>query len=383
MKNKLRKYLLFVFVIILPICVGMQSFLHKPKVYDWGDYRNLTTQVNTSTLFSKENNVEDFLRDQLFFGNVATSIDRNFQYIFRGKIRNQVIIGKDQQLYLGNEYGEIVDNIRGTWATDKDASKNVRENVRKLNAVSQNLAKEGREFILIVAPSKESVYREELPTWYTRKSKSVADYFKTEAKFELIDLRPPLRNAKLDGVKVFYTNGTHWNHLGAYLGMKYLHESNPNVFINSLTPISEFRKLNENPKNVQLSRNLGQEFPGFDPETRLWQMMKLSPLRDNVRETDFVYQNLNPKWSLCSKLSTADFSTCRKNVALPTAVIFHDSFAEYAQQFLSEYFSKGRYVWGVGVNSRMIKESSPDLVVLMVIERALLAPLGISDDLLR
>jgi len=381
MKPKFKEWIFLFFIILFPLVLGVQTTLHEPRVYDWGDYRDLTIRVDVSSLFSKDNNVEEFLRDQLPLRDMATSLDRNLQYALRGKIRNQVIIGKKRQLYLGNDYGMIEDNIRGTWIANEELRKNVSENVEKLNRVSGTLAKSGKEFVLIIAPSKESVYKEELPSWYTSKGASVADFYKSNANFKLIDLRPPLRSAKLDGKKVFYTNGTHWNHLGAYIGVKFLHDADKDLFKIPLSPISAFRKLNETPINVQLSRNLGPEFPGFGPETRLWQMMKLSPLRRGVVETDFVYQNLSSKWSLCSKVSAADFTTCRDNDLLPTAVVFRDSFAEYAQQYLSEYFSKVRYIVGIGIDSRMLRESDPDIVVLMLIERALLAPLGISDDL--
>jgi len=382
MKYKFQEWIIFIFLILLPVSIGIQTIRQEPRVFDLGDYRNLTIQVDVSSLFSKDNNVEQFLRDQLPLRDIATSMDRNLQYAFRGKIRNQVVIGKDQQLYLGNEYGMVEENFRGTWTSNIESRENVSENVDKLNRVSETLAKSGKEFVLIIAPSKESVYKEELPNWYTSKGASVADFYQSKANFKLIDLRPPLRSAKLDGKKVFYTNGTHWNHLGAYIGARFLHDADKELFKVPLSPISTFKKLNETPSNVQLSRNLGQDFPGFGPETRLWQMMKLSPLRRNAIETDFVYQSFSPKWWLCSKVSPADFTTCRKNDLLPTAVIFRDSFAEYAQQYLSEYFSKVRYVWGIGVNSKIVNENDPDIVILMVIERALLAPLGISDDLL-
>jgi hypothetical protein len=382
MKHKIEEWILLIFLILLPLSLGIQTIRLEPRVFDQSDYRDLTTKVDMTSLFSKDNNVEEYLRDQLPLRNIATSLDRNLQYIFRGKIQNQVIVGKDQQLYLGNEYGMIEENIRGTWILNKESRKSVNENVAKLNKVSETLSKNGKEFILIIAPSKESVYKEELPNWYTSKGPSVADFYRSKAKFKLIDLRSPLRSAKLDGKKVFYTNGTHWNHLGAYIGARFLHEADKELFKVPLSPISAFRKLNETPNNVQLSRNLGDDFPGFGPETRLWQMMKLSPLRRNVTETDIVYQRLTPKWSLCSIVSPADFTTCRENELLPTAVVFRDSFAEYAQQYLSEYFSKVRYVWGMGINSKMVNENDPEIVVLMIMERALLAPIGISDDLL-
>ena len=382
MSFRISEWLLFAVVVAAPLSLGFQTFFQEPRVYDGRDYRDLTTHVDTSKLFSKDNNIEQFLRDQLALGDISTSIDRNIQYYFRGKIQNQVILGKEQQLYLGNQYGMIEDNIRGTWTSNKQSLRSVRENVDQLNKVSENLAKLGKEFVLIVAPSKESVYQEELPNWYSKKGNSVADFYNLNAKFKLIDLRPPLRAAKLEGKKVFYTNGTHWNHLGAYIGMKSLHVSDKELFRTSITPLSRFRKLNENARNVQVSRNLGEEFPGFGPEIRLWEMMKLSPLRENIKEVDYVFQNLDPKWSLCKVLSTADFTTCRKVDSLPSAVVFRDSFAEYAQQYLSEYFSSARFVVGIGIDSRMVRENNPDIVILMLLERTLIAPMGISEDLL-
>ena len=78
----------------------------------------------------------------------------------------------------------------------------------------------GAKYVFVVAPNKESIYPEHLPSWIgprvgpTRLDQLMA-HMKSAPEVTVIDLRTTLRDAKSESV-VYYKADTHWNTRGAY-----------------------------------------------------------------------------------------------------------------------------------------------------------------------
>lgn len=85
----------------------------------------------------------------------------------------------------------------------------------------------GKEYILMLTPSKAGIYSEYLPmsdevVSYTPVD-MVADYLKEHTDVVVYNSKPDLLNAKSEG-QLFYKTDTHWTELGSYCAYKGLYE---------------------------------------------------------------------------------------------------------------------------------------------------------------
>ncbi len=133
----------------------------------------------------------------------------------------QVIIGREGWLYLGDKYGETVSvGRRGQTASEIAIG-------QKIGAVAMEweawLTDHGvKLYRVMIAPNKESIYPEHLPVWAKPVLPSATDaLIAGTGSLRYVDLRPPLQAAKpmhLD--PVYYKTDTHWNFLGAGIAFR-------------------------------------------------------------------------------------------------------------------------------------------------------------------
>ncbi|MBP5945329.1 MULTISPECIES: alginate O-acetyltransferase AlgX-related protein [Pseudomonas] len=133
----------------------------------------------------------------------------------------QVIIGKDDWLYLGDMYHETLSNNRRT-ATDSDIvlAKRIAAATKNWNSF---LADRGvKVFRIMIGPDKGSIYPEHLPSWAKTASFNPTDALLAEAEpGTFIDLRPTLLAAKKTHPEnLYFKTDTHWNALGAGLAFR-------------------------------------------------------------------------------------------------------------------------------------------------------------------
>ncbi|WP_191832913.1 alginate O-acetyltransferase AlgX-related protein [Pseudomonas fluorescens] len=129
---------------------------------------------------------------------------------------DQVIVGKDNWLYLGDMYKNTLSDDRRT-ATDSDVA-----TAKQMAAATRNweayLAGKGvKVFRIMIGPNKGSIYPEHMPNWAKPASLNPTDALLAEAgQGSFIDLRPPLLAAKdAHRETLYFKTDTHWNALGA------------------------------------------------------------------------------------------------------------------------------------------------------------------------
>jgi hypothetical protein len=134
----------------------------------------------------------------------------------------QVIIGRDDWLYLGDGYERTLSVDRRTpteaeiaLAKRIGAATKAWERYLKNNGVQL--------FRIMVAPNKGSIYPEYLPLWARPVSPNVTDALLAEVgRGNYIDLRGSLIAAKADNPEaLYYKTDTHWNSLGAGLAFRF------------------------------------------------------------------------------------------------------------------------------------------------------------------
>ncbi|MFI8222904.1 DHHW family protein [Pseudomonas sp. NPDC085632] len=133
----------------------------------------------------------------------------------------QVVIGKDDWLYLGDKYHETLSNNRRA-PTDSDIviAKRIVAATKSWNSY---LADRGvKAFRIMIGPDKSSIYPEHLPAWAIPAPFNPTDALLAEAEpGRFIDLRPTLLAAKkTHSEDLYFRTDTHWNALGAGLAFQ-------------------------------------------------------------------------------------------------------------------------------------------------------------------
>lgn len=134
---------------------------------------------------------------------------------------NQVIIGKSDWLYLGDQYANTLTVMRrGALLEDAEA-------IRKIGFASDLWrqwlqTKAVKLFRVMVVPDKTSIYPEFLPGWAQPAVPSVTDRLFAKVDQDIfIDARPALRSAKTQlSQPLYYLTDTHWNSLGAWVAYR-------------------------------------------------------------------------------------------------------------------------------------------------------------------
>src|SRR5215212_6670217 len=150
-----------------------------------------------------------------------------------------------------------------------------------LDALSANYAERGITLLVIVPPSKNSIYPERVPPAVSilgteSRFNQLVIYLQEHGRTQLIDLRPALKQAKSEH-QIYYATDTHWNDYGVYIAysalMTELQKKYPNL---ALHPVSDFKIVEQEPELLDLSRNIGitllreskiQFLPQFDSHT--------------------------------------------------------------------------------------------------------------------
>jgi hypothetical protein len=195
-----------------------------------------------------------------------------------------------------------------------------------LESIQADLAQQGVHFLVVIAPNKESIYPEFVPSSVQRMDRETRlDVWQEGMQgspVQVLDLRPAMLAGKNE-TQVYYRTDTHWNTYGAYLAylemLKTLQADFPQM--QPLT-LSQFDRVEQ-----QVSGDLAR-------------MLFTRPL---IKETSL---ELLPRQRWQAQSASLDDNTMLTEIPgsdLPRAVVFRDSFFNSLTQYVSENFSRVVY----------------------------------------
>jgi hypothetical protein len=217
------------------------------------------------------------------------------------------------------------------------------------------LADRGIAYLLVLVPDKHMVYPEHLP-WNVRRAaestraRQLVEHLRTHSELPVLDLLPPLRAAKSEE-RLYNWTGTHWNEYGAWVA----HREIAQQLGAAPASIDEFvveRRQERARRFLQLLRirgDLSEEYIALRPR---------SPRQARQESGGARSEN----WRRRIPLSSIVMET--GNAALPSAVVFHDSFVTVAlEPFLSELFERVHYRWTYDFDPQLVESERPDIVI--------------------
>lgn len=142
-------------------------------------------------------------------------------YLFGTAENNKSVLGNDNWLFFKDDYS--IEDYQGTI---KYSDEQILGLVNQIVAVDEYYKSLGKEFILFIAPNKESIYGENLPSKYSQyedctRADQVYDYLINNTDVKVVSPKEELRKLK-DEYQLYYKYDTHWNDIGAYISTNYL-----------------------------------------------------------------------------------------------------------------------------------------------------------------
>jgi len=283
-------------------------------------------------------------------------------FLFHTSSSREVLLGKNHWLFFANKPSQTYYRHTSLFdAADLISWRTMLERRRDW------LAAQGMHFIFVIAPNKETIY----PEWVPSRINQVQDasrldqlvqYMKQNSNVEIVDLRDALRAEK--SVRELYLSGdTHWNQYGAFIGyqeiMKRVTAIYPQIKPLKLSDYS----IHNIPHQPDLAGMLGLQEQFTAP-------MPIFALRNGqmalVAEPGISPPGMPP--------SSQSFVLTMQDPSLPTAVVFRDSFSVALAPLLGQHFRRAVFLWQDDFDASIILKEKPNLVIQELVERQLMKP---------
>ena len=334
--------------------------------------------LNIVFFFTISSEKQDFNTKQLFSTDNIERIVNYYNYMYRhiSLNKDKVIVGKDNFLFLGNKYDDVINKTEGKHPYTKQQ---IEYFSKKLKILQTWYTKKGIEFIIVIAPNKHTIYQDKLPTWIETKKRTITDDMVISAKnhhIHLLDLRETLKT-KIADKPLYFLTDTHWNNYGASIAyeetIKYINK----VYNKNYTSIP-YKLKRVNYKSGDLAS-----------------FLKIKPFLGNHFEKNYLYifQNKNPicygkvdknrtlhtchvEENITYDIHKTDYYTSNAQAKNKQKVLFlGDSYISANDSLYNQTF---KTIWKFHYNhihgeilSEYIHKNTPDIVIYQVIERNL------------
>jgi alginate O-acetyltransferase complex protein AlgJ len=274
------------------------------------------------------------------------------QALFGG--RSDVMLGKDGWLYFDENHMQLAEHYLGIL----QFSPQELLNLKKIHENRRDwLAQRGIQYMFIIAPDKQSIYPEYLPSWlkpmrHHTKLDQFVDYMRAHSSVTVLDLRPALRDAK-QIAPTYYQTDSHWNSFGGFVVCEEIIKHLPQTTSQAgRLSLASFELKKEKLERGDLMILLGVY--GSEDDLVLVPKTSLPPMVKTV---------LDPT----SVVPTCFTSNAR---AAGTCIVFRDSFGPALMPFLGYHFKTVGYFWSPGgFDPQTIEETKPDIVISEIVER--------------
>lgn len=234
-------------------------------------------------------------------------------------------------------------------------------------AIQSSLQEQGIDYVLVLLPSKASIYPEYIKGGNYQVGTTLIDqvttYMQENTTIPVINVKPPLIDAKNEQ-DVYFRTDTHWNHTGAYIAYKTIIEKLNNFEMIKSQPISHTAEPATH--NGDLSVMMG--YPGLIPPEPFEATIIQNPHASLVSDSEKVIQITK---LLAAKEIKGEYIFYSNPSAQKSALILGDSFfiAWKIPDLFAENFAEMNFILTHIVSNDIIQAINPDIVILERTER--------------
>lgn len=271
---------------------------------------------------------------------------------------DRLCVGREGWLFFTGD-----DSVRAWRGVLQLSAAHIADWSAQIEARAAYFATQGIEYRLVIAPNKESIYREYLPEHEAQLGPTPLDQLlaglSPQARAAVLDLRPALLEEKAQdraelGDYVYNPLGTHWTERGAWRAAQAIDARVPGPESWSLE-----RELEDPGDSWAINLGLTQS---------LCQAVWRCVLRDpRATRTSAIDRHL---------YLTREAHYVQPTSALPRTLLVSDSFGPHVHSFLAEACSELHFRWRLSFPMEALLEAPPMRVVELYSERRVLTPLS-------
>jgi alginate O-acetyltransferase complex protein AlgJ len=344
-RNQLDRLFSFLFFICIASPALLTVFDLKQPTGPLNENRTLASFPRFSTaansLYVYSADLRGYFRDNFALRTAMIRLNTLIRLQFLHVTSNRkVILGNDGWLFYAGDYS--IDNFT---RTSQFSQKELDRWVDELHDQALWLAKRHAKFIYVIAPSKETIYPEHMPSYLARSDRpsrfdQLSARLRNDSSILFVDLRPALIAAKFEE-RLYHLTDTHWNQRGAFVAYKTIIEAAATAFPN-LKPLQR--------KDFRPTTRVG-----FSGDLAL--MLGL----DNLNEEDLLLEPL-------PDMESSAFDDRAKSL---NVMIVGDSFSAALEPFFAAQFQNYILTRKDRPDRASVEEQKPDLVITEIVERKL------------
>lgn len=341
-RNILYKIYSAVFVGICIVPAVFMPFMkndtstEKRKLSDAPKIRTEENKIN----FEYFNEFETYFSEHFAFRQQLVTLDGYLKSkVFSTSPDNNVIVGKNGWLY----YGETVNDFLNIGTLSDRGINNIKNN---LEIINEYCNENNVRFIFTVAPNKNSVYPDYMPSNYFPAEKD-GNYERLSASFgenfPYCDMKKVILGTE-SNIPLYHKKDTHWNNLGAYAGHAALME----MLGKEKCPSGNWTVRNDRKGDLA-----DMIYPAGKPNDS-----------QVYTDHDFRYQYLG-RFNSFDDMSIKTFCEGKDGNLL----MFRDSYGEAILPFIAECFGSAEFTRTVPYRLDNIGNGGTDTIILEIVER--------------
>ena len=360
-------------VVMLPLCCfnwkqGQTSKSENRMLAGFPALFDTDGELSETLLDDLETWFEDNLGLRDSFLNISSFINYN---IFHRSTSEKVELGKEGWLYYTRD-----NNLKLASGDYPDFDEDCLEQYCDTQtAIKKKLAEQGIEYVLVLPPSKVSIYPEYIDSgnYSLRKTAAdlFADYLGEHSDVKVVRLKDALLEEKSKTDKLLYfKTDTHWNTYGRYVGYKKI-----------IADLNDWGILDGDKLKVEFQ----QSGPYTGDLSNMMGPIKLngSYLSEPYMDWHFIGAKAymvgdGEEYGRIAELAEGEgiiqgHYNVYKNDAVngKTILIYGDSMLASLIPALAENFSNTTFCWTYTLNQEMIDAVKPDVIIEEIAERGL------------
>lgn len=363
--------LLFAMILLVP---SLGGFVVQPDVSV--ENRGLTPFPELSSI-SALKDLEPYLTDRIAFRAQMIQASSYIDYfLFKKSLIPNVVIGKNGQLFY-NEKNELIDTNEYLLGNSQVSEEQLDAIVQVQKEIQQQMDDRGIQYLIVVAPTKQAIYPEDLPEYYkdvegySTPKEQILDRLRSETSISILDLTDALLEEKALH-PVYLKTDSHWNYFGSFRGyeeiVSFLKNTYPEIPLlpRDMFTYSTAPEYDQNlSKMLSLGNILADDYAvRFMPEI---------PLADQI--TDIAGSRQYPDPNYASPEFKMIITEQKSKENLPSALMYRDSFAGLdgwtignLNRYLATAFSTFVSYTQYQIDFNYIDTEKPDIVILEVYE---------------
>ena len=351
--------LAFILILCLPI-IFFNKASNKVSVTEnryLASFPKIFNEYGEIEIVGLRSGIESWLNDNIGFRDQFVKLHTKISFdYFNMSPSEKVEIGKDGWYFYTRDNN--IDIARGSYPLSEDLLINI---ARKQEKISEYFKNKGIEYVLILPPSKVSIYFDKLNSgafdFRETPVDILANYLKENTSIKVISVKDSIINAK-QSEQVFYKTDTHWNEVGAYVAYKTIIEELYKYGLTDTKPV-DVEKIP--------SQYLG-EFSAMMGDTNL--LGKESSVETQIINSNAKLVNDETVNKIINN-SKCTYSFENNKVKTNKTLLFGDSmFASFNMpELLAENFSTFTYIWSYEIIDDLVNEVKPDIILYEITER--------------